>query len=194
MDATRNTPNVTRNQIGESAPKLHKSGPACGVCIHPRRDEFDRALLKGTMTCADVAREVGCHRSSVTRHKKLHLLPAAQEQAAQSVVTAGGEVDVLTEIRTLYQRMKANLVEAENVKNWQAIKAYYGEARQLLELLAKLLGELDERPVVNVLISSEWIGIRTAILQALLPYPDARSSVARALADVEQSSGRRPSA
>ncbi len=55
------------------------------------------------------------------------------------------------------------------------------EARGNLELLAKLVGQLDERPVVNVLVSAEWIELRTVIVGALRPHPDARESVLRAI-------------
>jgi len=35
------------------------------------------------------------------------------------------------------------------------------EARGNVELLAKLRGELDERPVVNILVAPQWIALRT---------------------------------
>jgi hypothetical protein len=45
---------------------------------------------------------------------------------------------------------------------------------------ARLLGELDA-PQVNVLLAPEWIGIRTGLLAALSPYPEARTAVAQRL-------------
>jgi len=50
-----------------------------------------------------------------------------------------------------------------------------------VELQAKLLGDLDERPVVNVLVTPEWVALRAQILAALDPYPEARFAVAGAL-------------
>jgi hypothetical protein len=53
-----------------------------------------------------------------------------------------------------------------------------------LETIAKITGELNERPVVNVLnvaASPEWIELRSRILAALEPHPDARLAVAAAL-------------
>jgi hypothetical protein len=47
-----------------------------------------------------------------------------------------------------------------------ALKAVDRLLRQI-ELQAKLLGELDERPTVNILVSGEWVSIRTALLAAL---------------------------
>lgn len=42
----------------------------------------------------------------------------------------------------------------------------------------ELLGELDDRPQVNVLVMPEWLQLRGAILHALAPYPEARAAVA----------------
>jgi hypothetical protein len=50
-----------------------------------------------------------------------------------------------------------------------------------LELQAKLLGQLDERPQVSLLLAPEWVAVRTTLLNALAPHPAARADVARAL-------------
>ena len=66
------------------------------------------------------------------------------------------------------------------------------EVRAGLELLARLTGELDEKPVttVNVLASPELAGIITTMLRALEPYPQAKIAAAAALnvIDVESAS------
>lgn len=54
-----------------------------------------------------------------------------------------------------------------------------------LELLAKLAGELDERPIINVLTAPEWLQVRGLLLEALRPFPDARAAVAARLMAVE---------
>ena len=55
------------------------------------------------------------------------------------------------------------------------------------QLLAKLLGQLDERPQVNVLMAPEWLQVRAALLTALAPYAEARQAVAAALVSIEAS-------
>jgi hypothetical protein len=92
------------------------------------------------------------------------------------------DVDVLAEMKGLYTRMKGHLERVEETNNWQAIKAFHSEARTDLELLARLIGQLDERPQVNVLISPT---VQTAIITALEPYPEARLAVAGALEGLE---------
>lgn len=57
------------------------------------------------------------------------------------------------------------------------------EARRNIELMSKLRGELDESPRINVSlsVSQEWTDLRTKIIKALEPHPEARESVVRAL-------------
>jgi hypothetical protein len=71
-----------------------------------------------------------------------------------------------------------------------ALKAIDRVQRQI-ELQAKLLGELDERPQVNVLLAPEWLTVRTALLGALGPYPEGRAAVAAQLLALEGSNGHR---
>ncbi len=55
------------------------------------------------------------------------------------------------------------------------------------QLLAKLLGQLDERPQVNVLMAPEWLQVRSALLTALASHPEARRAVTTALVALEAS-------
>jgi hypothetical protein len=65
------------------------------------------------------------------------------------------------------------------------------EARGNLELIGKLLGELDAGPALNVLVAPEWVSIRAGLLAALGPYPEARAAVAQRLLTLEASNGHR---
>jgi hypothetical protein len=48
-----------------------------------------------------------------------------------------------------------------------------------LELIAKLLGDLDERPQLNVFLASpEWQALRGRLYEVLRPYPEVRAAVA----------------
>jgi hypothetical protein len=52
-----------------------------------------------------------------------------------------------------------------------------------LQLLAKLTGELDERPQVNILVHPDWLALRDRILGALQPHPDALEGVIHAIGE-----------
>ena len=159
-----------------------KGGPACSVCSHPRREEFDKALTMHTMSAAAASREIGCHRSSASRHVKNHLLPSARKAADDPAL---GDIDIVAELKALYQKMQTHLQRAEQADNWQAIRAFHAEARHDLDFLARLLGELDERPVINILLSPQWLEVRGVLMTALAPFPAARAAVASALLRVE---------
>ena len=51
--------------------------------------------------------------------------------------------------------------------------------RQALETVARLSGELDERPsmVIDIAASDEWHQVRTALYQALRRHPEAIQGV-----------------
>jgi hypothetical protein len=61
----------------------------------------------------------------------------------------------------------------------------HGQLQSSLELLAKLAGQLDERPQLNVILAPEWQRVRRALLEALFPFPEARTAVAARLATLE---------
>jgi hypothetical protein len=44
-----------------------------------------------------------------------------------------------------------------------------------------MAGEISTRTVNNFIISPEWASLRSVMLRALLPYPDARKAVVEAL-------------
>jgi hypothetical protein len=89
--------------------------------------------------------------------------------------------DLLEQVRDLQVRTFAILEAAEASEQHRTALSAIREARGNLELLAKLLGELDDRPTVNVLISPEWLELRTVIVGALEPYSEARGAVLRAI-------------
>jgi len=83
--------------------------------------------------------------------------------------------NLLGQVRDLQQSTLDILAEAERSKQYRTALGAIREARGNLELLAKLLGELDERPVVNLHISPEWLELRAVIVGALEPYSESAS-------------------
>jgi hypothetical protein len=50
-----------------------------------------------------------------------------------------------------------------------------------LELLARLLGELQEGTTINIIQNPQWLQLRAVIVGALEPHPDAKRAVVEAL-------------
>jgi len=151
----------------------------CTICSHEDRREIDRALVGGTETLRTIADQRSVSKTALIRHKDEHL-PAklVMAQAAEEVAQAD---DLLDQVRDLQGRALAILDKAEEAGELRTALGAIREARGNLELLAKLLGELDDRPQVNLLVSPEWLELRAVIVGALEPHPEARGAVLRAI-------------
>ena len=151
---------------------------SCTICEHPDREAIDRALV-GDASNLSVSSLFGVSESAVRRHKANHL-PAklVMAQAAEEVAQAD---TLLDQVRDLQRRALEILDKAEEAGELRTALGAIREARGNLELLAKLLGELDERPVVNFNISPEWLELRAVIVTALEPHPEALRAVVGAL-------------
>jgi hypothetical protein len=150
----------------------------CTICEHPEREAIDRALV-GETSNLSVSSLFGVSESAVRRHKANHL-PAKLVMAEKAAEVAQAD-DLLEQVRDLQARTLAILEAAEQTNQHRTALAAIREARSNLELLAKLLGELDERPVVNLNISAEWLELRVVIVAALEPHTEAREAVLRAI-------------
>jgi hypothetical protein len=74
---------------------------------------------------------------------------------------------------------------AEQAGDLKIALAAIREARNCLELLARLTGELTQEGTFNVLVAPAWLQVRGLLLATLTPYPEARSAVAANLATLE---------
>jgi hypothetical protein len=151
----------------------------CTVCAHADRPKIDRTLVVGQEALRTIADRFSVSKTALGRHKENHLpatLVSARE--AEEAVIAD---DLFSQVRDLQGRAFVILDRAEGAGDLRTALGAIREARGNLELLTRLLGKLDERPQVNILISPEWLDLRSVILGALEPYADARESVLRAL-------------
>lgn len=150
----------------------------CTICAHEAKVKIDRALV-ASEPLRTIADHWSVSKTSLMRHKAEHV-PAtlAKAQEAQEMARAD---DLLAGVRDLQARTLAILEAAEEVSQHRTALAAIREARSNLELLAKLLGELDDRPEVNLVLSPEWLELRAVVVGALEPHPDAQGAVLRAL-------------
>jgi hypothetical protein len=151
---------------------------SCNICTHPVREAIDEALVGGASN-RSAASLYDVSEAAVRRHKGNHL-PAklVMAKAAEEVAEADS---LLERVRDLQYKALGILNKAEEAGELRTALGAIREARGNLELLAKLLGELDERPTVNITVSPEWLELRTVIVGALEPHPAARGAVLSAL-------------
>src|SRR5829696_7179067 len=150
----------------------------CTVCDHPERHSIDEALVSGA-SYRSVAKRFGLSESAVYRHKTEHL-PAHLVKAKEAEEVAHAD-DLLEQVRNLQTRAMGILELAEKAGDLRTALAAISQARGNLELLGKLAGELDERSVVNLNVSPEWLELRAVIVGTLEPHPVAHRAVLRAL-------------
>jgi hypothetical protein len=153
----------------------------CTVCDYPQRHGIDKALVTGA-PYRSVAKRFGLSDSAVYRHKTEHL-PTHLLKAREAEEMAQAD-DLLEQVRNLQTHALDILDRAEKAGDLRTALAAISQARGNLELLGKLAGELDERPVVNLNISPEWLELRAVIVGALEPHPAAHTAVLRALDSV----------
>jgi hypothetical protein len=138
-----------------------------------------RKLLVTGAPYRSVAKRFELSESAVYRHKTEHL-PAHLLKAREIEEVAQAD-DLLEQVRNLQTHALDILERAEKSGDLRTALAAISQARGNLELLGKLAGELDERPVVNLNVSPEWLELRAVIVGALEPHPTAHRAVLRAL-------------
>jgi hypothetical protein len=175
----------------------------CTICSHPDRVAIDKALVAGTPIPRITALYRDTSEDALLRHKAAHLpavLARAQHQqeaahaaklaeqaAAREQQEQAHAIDIAKQLRAINAVSLSILDEARRSSNPAiALKAIDRVQRQI-ELQAKLLGELDDRPQIDIVLTPEWLTARATLLAALAPYPDARVAVAERLLSLEAS-------
>ncbi len=161
-------------------------GMPCVSCTHSNRAGIDSALVAGR-TLDSVGKEFGLNVKAVGRHRRAHLSPALVAVSAEARLNAGRTT--LHRVEDLAARVERVMAKAEAEGREHTFLQSARELRASVELLAKLTGEL--RPegttvqVLNVTQDESWVRLRSAILVALAPYPEARLAVAEAVRDTQ---------
>ncbi len=160
----------------------------CTICTHPERAKIESALVSGTPYRV-IANQFGVGNNSVQRHADEHVkAEIAEHKEARDEAQA---LDVVGQLRLINLHTRSILNDARVSGNPELALKAIAQVQKHIELQAKLLGDLDERPQINLALSLDWVAFRTLLLHALAPYPEAKEAAARALlaADAAQQNG-----
>jgi hypothetical protein len=160
----------------------------CRCCAHPDRAALDEALVTG-VPLREIERRWQVSKDSASRHKQ-HVSPALAAVIEERRSMAG-PVSAMSRLEDLYSRASRILDAAEAEGKASLSLQAMDRLQKLVETLARITGELDERPtvqVLNVAASAEWLTMRQAMLEALGPYPDAAHAVSARLLMIEAGS------
>jgi len=155
----------------------------CTVCRHADRPAIDQALINH-LPYRDIARRFGLSKDAAVRHHDEHL-PELLVKAKEAEEAAQAD-DLLSEVQALRSKALSLLGQAEEAGDLRTALLGVREARACLELLAEISQQLDRRPVLNVLALPEWLSVRTALLDTLQGFPEARVAVAARLVALER--------
>ena len=153
----------------------------CTVCASPNLAAVDEALVAGRSQ-QSIEAEFGVSEYAVQRHRKVHLSPALVAVAARREERRA--VKLVDRLDLVVAKVETLIGTAEADGNPTQMLAAAREFRSGIELIARLTGELDERPqlvTVNVLASAEVTDLLRVLMSALEPFPEARIAAAAAL-------------
>jgi hypothetical protein len=152
----------------------------CSFCLHPQRQEFERKIASKELSMSKAAQLMDSNKATVSRHmrncfpKKVAewVKPEASKEETLNVVNA-----LIESHDTTLKILKDSLDEGDRRT---ALMALQTEIKQL-ELTAKLTGQLNEAPQVNLLMNPEFMKLKQIIVKELAPYPEARVALSDAL-------------
>ncbi len=159
-------------------------GRNCTICDDSRIDEIDRQC-RIEKNIEKIATNFSISSQALRRHigKNHHIRDAT---TIPSTAEISKSEDLLKEICNNYEEAKRlkGLAEAQN--DLKTALLAVDKSLKCLELLAKIQGQIHEQNIniyqQNILINNpEWIDIRTKLLNALRPFPDAKAAVILAI-------------
>ncbi len=164
----------------------------CTVCTHPDHETIDRDLLSGTPYRA-VGKRYGVGTSAVFRHKRDHITQLiAQAVEARGVRDLEYGDDLLGQLQSLNGRAMSILDDAEASGDRRAELAAIREVRSIIELNAKLCGQIAERHFhlhAHQQLTPEAAEQLTSAMGAMREFVEAQRSMPSIRDDVHVLSG-----
>jgi CRISPR/Cas system CMR subunit Cmr4 (Cas7 group RAMP superfamily) len=119
----------------------------CSVCIHPDRQQIDQAIVSGN-SYRTVAQQFTISRDAVVRHRRHLSVAASRPLGSDEICPSETLLGQLEELRSEAQRLKQ---KAEQDGDYRAALAAVRELCRIVELVAKLCGQIDSRTETKIL-------------------------------------------
>lgn len=175
---------------------MGKRGTRCTVCDSKHRHQIEIGLTHGV-----AARVLGdrfdLSKDAILRHARNHLTPAQRAAILSAQKPAAIDLEALRTaeseglISSLVAQRARLLVKADFAAEHGDVKGSVAAENAItanLTLVAKLLGQLVQVHDVrhtNLLISPDYLKLRSALIAALKPFPEAARAVGAALHKLE---------
>lgn len=162
---------------------MGRRGPVCSICEHPQLDEINRMIAEQEKL-TDISQKFAVSYDALLRHKSKCIITALSATPNTKDVIAGDLLlEQLQAVRKKTLELLDMAIEAANTKVYGSPSHYLSELRQQLKLWAELEGRISSQPQVTIINNPEWVELRTVIIQALDPYPDAKEALVNAIRD-----------
>jgi hypothetical protein len=153
------------------------------VCAHVERAAIDRDIVAGRSLTEIATVYHGFSDEAARRHKAGHLpVTLVKAQEAAEVLRADALIGHAQTMLTDARRM---MEAAEAEGEYRAALTGVQVGLRAVELLAKLAGVLNDRPLVTINNHPQFVQVQAVIVAALEPFPDAAEAVASALDRLE---------
>jgi hypothetical protein len=153
-------------------------GRTCTICSHDERHQINVALVQRE-PYRHIASRHNISTGALQRHSREHL-PALLVKACEAIERDDAE-DLAGEVIKVKEDVHRLKEKAEDEGDIRAALLGCDKALKALELQAKIEQLIQTTPIYNIHMNTEWIELRTAILRALEPHPEARESFLKAL-------------
>jgi hypothetical protein len=160
-------------------------GRVCTICSHEEQHQIDVALVHRE-SYRHIASRHDVSTGALQRHSREHL-PALMVKAYEAIERDNAE-DLAGEVIKVKEDVHCLKEKAEEEGDLRAALLGCDKALKALELQAKIEQLIQTTPTFNLHVNTEWIELRTVILQALEPHPEARKSFLNALTSVSNGS------
>jgi hypothetical protein len=139
---------------------------------------INEALVVERRSYRDITRQFGVDKSALSRHRE-HI-PELLVKAREALEIEHAE-DLATQLNGVKADVHRLKDKAERDGDIRTALSACDKALKALELQAKVEQLIATSPTINVLVTPEWIDLRTRIVRALEHHPEAREDVVRAL-------------
>jgi hypothetical protein len=158
----------------------------CTACSHDEHHQINVDLVHRD-PYRRIASRYGLSEAAVRRHAQEHI-PELLVEAYESLKRGDAEdlAGELFKIKDDVERLKARAEEEGDLRT-----ALLGcdKALKALELQAKVEQIIATRPTINLHLNPQYIAVRSAIVQAVDPYPEAKEAISQAMLQIEEGNG-----
>ncbi len=154
----------------------------CKTCQHPEINRINEMLVSG-VSSYKVAEKFNLKDRGVRLHREKHLPKTLVKAKKLKEESAADEL--LARVEQIHDKAISIMEQAEQNRKYSSAVGALREARQCLELVGRLVGELKSGHTINIHYNPEWILIRGTIFEVLEEYPEARAKLVDRLQLIE---------